>query len=184
MVGWMISMYQQLEDSNNDNKSQDFTVKKALYVLGISAFIILFAYGNTFLFFLNSWNLFRLFSVIIRSIFKTYFTAQHLSYAHTLFLILPVFCWMPVKTLNMFRQFTKIETLAWIGGIEILVRILFTNRNKPNSEANDWQNQKNSQFISQVLSFFHRIFLSGLLIALLAYEYIILKGTYLGFDPT
>lgn len=54
MVGWMISMYQQLEDSNNDNKSQDFTVKKALYVLGISAFIALFAYGNTYFLLLNS----------------------------------------------------------------------------------------------------------------------------------
>lgn len=118
MIGWMLSMYQQVDDDScNAVKSpQQFTVQKLFKVLGIISVILLFAY------------------------------AQNLSYTHTVFLILPVFCWIPVKTLNMLKQMTKFETWFWIGGIELLV-----------------------------LSFFERIFLSGLLIALLVYEYIILK---------
>lgn len=46
MIGWMLSMYQQLDDSCNDNESQQhFTVKKILYELGMIALIALFAYG-------------------------------------------------------------------------------------------------------------------------------------------
>lgn len=45
MIGWMLSMYQQLDDSCNDNALQHFTVKKMVYVLGIIALIALFAYG-------------------------------------------------------------------------------------------------------------------------------------------
>lgn len=48
MIGWMISMYQQLDDSYNDDKQQHFTVNKVLYVLGLIAFIGLFAYGMRF----------------------------------------------------------------------------------------------------------------------------------------
>ncbi|XP_055319471.1 GPI ethanolamine phosphate transferase 1 [Sitodiplosis mosellana] len=71
---------------------------------------------------------------------------QDMSLANGVFLILPVLCWYPVKTFNMLRQLTKFETWFWIGGIELLV-----------------------------LSFFNRIFLSGLLLALLAYEFYVLK---------
>lgn len=45
MIGWMLSMYQQLDDSYNDDKQQHFTVNKVLYVLGLIGFIALFAYG-------------------------------------------------------------------------------------------------------------------------------------------
>lgn len=49
MIGWMLSMYQQLDDSCNENKSQQhFTVKKILYVIGIIGLIALFAYGNSY----------------------------------------------------------------------------------------------------------------------------------------
>lgn len=57
---------------------------------------------------------------------------------------------MPVKTFNMFRELTKFETWLWIGGIELLV-----------------------------MSFFDRIFLTGLLLALIGYEYYVLKGVSL-----
>lgn len=50
-----------------------------------------------------------------------WFLAQDLSLSNGIFLILPVFCWMPVKTFNMFRELTKFETWLWIGGIELLV---------------------------------------------------------------
>lgn len=120
MIGWMLSMYQQLDDSYNDDKQQHFTVNKVLYVLGLIAFIALFAYGMHIGFFKRL--KFRWFQILCLH----FFTAQKLSYANTVFLILPVFCWMPVRTLNMFRQLTKLETWAWIGGIEILVRISIT----------------------------------------------------------
>lgn len=46
MIGWMLSMYQQLDDSCDVNKSQQhLTVKKVLYVLGMIALLALFAYG-------------------------------------------------------------------------------------------------------------------------------------------
>lgn len=52
------------------------------------------------------------------------FTAQDMSLANGVFLILPVLCWYPVRTFNMLRQLTKLETWFWIGGIEFLVSFL------------------------------------------------------------
>lgn len=133
MIGWMISMYQQLDDSYNDDKQQHFTVKRALNVLGLIALIALFAYGIAHWLFFKRFERSKIALIFLCSNsfdFVSIFTAQKLSYANTVFLILPVFCWMPVRTLNMFRQLTKLETWAWIGGIEILVSILFTHQLK------------------------------------------------------
>ncbi|XP_031622436.1 GPI ethanolamine phosphate transferase 1 isoform X2 [Contarinia nasturtii] len=116
MIGWMFSLYQQLDMDSSDDQNRKNSVKSHLNIIGLIALIGLFAY------------------------------LQNMSIANGIFLILPVFCWYPVKTFNMLRQLTKFETWFWIGGIEFLV-----------------------------LSFFNRIFLSGLLLALLAYEYYVLK---------
>lgn len=101
-----------------------------------------------------------------------------MSYLQAVFLILPIFCWMSVKTMrNTFGQMRKLETWAWIGGIELLVIKTFSKYNLKFQNEFIFFFQLPDYFI-QVLSFFHRIFLSGLLIALIAYEYIILKGMH------
>lgn len=73
-------------------------------------------------------------------------SAQNLPLTTGAFLLLPIICWAPVRTFNMLRELTRPATWFWIVGIEILV-----------------------------LSFFHRFWLTFLLIALLGYEYVILK---------
>lgn len=83
---------------------------------------------------------------IIQSSKSNFISVQQMPLSSGIFLILPVICWTPVRTFNMLRQMVRIQTWFWLAGIEVLV-----------------------------LSFFHRFFLTGLLIALLAYEYIILK---------
>lgn len=92
-----------------------------------------------------------------------------MSIANGIFLILPVFCWFSVKTFNMLRQLTKFETWFWIGGIEFLVSFWFFSTIL--SQIIEFR-----VFI-QVLSFFDRFYLSGLLLTLLAYEYFVLKGS-------
>lgn len=77
---------------------------------------------------------------------RIFFSVQNIPLSSGIFLVLPVICWTPVRTFNMLRQMVRFQTWFWLAGIELLV-----------------------------LSFFHRFFLTGLLVALLVYEYIILK---------
>lgn len=91
--------------------------------------------------------------------------------ANAVFLIFPVFCWYSVQTIDMLRELTKLRTWLWIAGIELLVSnissyiLLFIYTYKHTDIS-----------LQQVLSFFNRIVLSGLLLSLLIYECIILKG--------
>lgn len=80
------------------------------------------------------------------AVYHILFPVQNIPVSSGIFLVLPVICWTPVRTFNMLRQMVRFQTWFWLAGIELLV-----------------------------LSFFHRFFLSGLLVALLVYEYIILK---------
>lgn len=106
------------------------------------------------------------------------FLVQTMTLANGLFLILPVFCWYPVRTFNMLRELTKFEAWFWIGGIELLVSVHSENFLFVHFLFDYVDYNLTTQFPIQVLSFFHRIFLTGLLLALLAYEYIILKGSF------
>lgn len=60
-----------------------------------------------------------------------------------IFLVLPVLFWIPINTPNMLQVFKHTHTWIWIGGLEICV-----------------------------LTFFHRFFLSALLIGVIAYDFL------------
>lgn len=63
-----------------------------------------------------------------------------------IFFVLPAIFWLPVRTSNMLTVFKKFDTWIWIAGIEIFV-----------------------------LTFYHRFFLCGLLVAVVAYDFVQLK---------
>lgn len=62
------------------------------------------------------------------------------------FLVVPVLFWLPIRTPNMLQVLKNRDTWIWIVGLEVCV-----------------------------LTFYHRFFLSGLLVAVIAYEFIQLK---------
>lgn len=120
MIGWMFSLYQQLNISNNtdSNETQSNTKssKSTVNWIVVTVIILLFAYGkfkNTFFVQKYPHSPFD---------FGTFhFSAQKMTLIDSIFLVLPVFCWFPVRTFNIFHQLTKFETWFWICGIELLV---------------------------------------------------------------
>lgn len=97
MIGWMFALYQQIDIVPSDSRSAPmYRVKSLRNALVIIGLICCFVF------------------------------AQRMSLADGVFLVLPVFCWYPVKTFNMLRRLNKMETWFWIGGIELLVSIIHT----------------------------------------------------------
>lgn len=123
MIGWMFSLYQQLDmDAGDQIKNQKYHSTKSFIqtnanTLGLMALICLFVYGT------HWWQQERgILSKYANSDFFFFLlSVQYMSWANGIFLILPILCWYPVKTFNMFRQLTKFKTWFWIGGIEFLV---------------------------------------------------------------
>lgn len=63
-----------------------------------------------------------------------------------IFLIVPILFWLPIRTSNMLQVLKNRDTWLWLIGLELCV-----------------------------LTFFHRFFLSGLLIAVIAYDFVLLR---------
>lgn len=48
---------------------------------------------------------------------------QQMALPDGVLVVLPLFCWYPVRTYNMLRHLIKLETWFWIAGVELLVSI-------------------------------------------------------------